>query len=443
MTTNMETNNISLVRQRANKLYKKYNLSVPVNLDTIIREKNIVVSYAENHLGIDGMCQLQKNPPEIILNTETTYEPRRRFTLAHEIGHICIPWHTGVDLCSLDDPYVRIDGQRMINTQELEANIFASELLMPTDWLKATFQLNTTNLSALVSQICEASNTSIMACFFALENVLPAGDLFFVKRESDDFWKLFRSVNTNCFYMSVTNAIPFYDKICNWKTSLYIYPYNIIHYKITPAPNLATLNDVYLTCQANMEDFLFTISDGHLITIIPYIDQIVDALVDKYYVIVKIGDIFQRHFRHKDTAIRLHKHHEDIDELYDYVERNFHCYGKIDFTVDSCIVWIKEYWRGGNVIDTEIDPNLLLKSIVPEVYLAENSQHMLQSIHGVIASINSTHKTASREELYHLAKLRFETDPKYEGFVAHKSFEKYISAKTASLFKKRNERRRK
>ena len=65
----MEINNISLVRQRANKLYKKYSLSVPVNLDTIIREKNIVVSYEENPLGIDGMCQLQKNPPEIILNT--------------------------------------------------------------------------------------------------------------------------------------------------------------------------------------------------------------------------------------------------------------------------------------------------------------------------------------------------------------------------------------
>ena len=188
---------------------------------------------------------------------------------------------------------------------------------------------------------------------------------------------------------------------------------------------------------------MFAISGGNPITIIPYIDQIVNALADKYYVVVKIADIFQRHFRHKDTTIRLHEHHEDIDELYDYVERKFHCYGKIDFTVDSCIVWIKEYWRGSNVIDTEIDPNLLLKSIVAELYWEEDSQHMLQSINGSMASINSTHKTASREELYHLAKLRFETDPKYEDFVAHKSFEKYISAKTASLIAKRNERQKK
>ena len=176
---------------------------------------------------------------------------------------------------------------------------------------------------------------------------------------------------------------------------------------------------------------------------IPYIDQIIDALDDKYYVIVKIGDILQRHFRHKDTAIRLHESHEDIDELYDYVERSFRCYGKIDFSIDFCIVWIKECWRGSNVTDTEIDPNLLLKNIVAELYCEDDSLHMLQSINGAIANINSTHKTASRGELYHLAKLRFETDPKYEDFVAHRAFEKYISAKTASLIAKRNERRRK
>lgn len=436
----MEINNISLVRQRANKLYKKYSLSVPVNLDTIIREKNIVVSYKENQVGIDGMCQLQKNPPEIILNTETVYEQRRRFTLAHEIGHICIPWHTGVDLCSLDNPYVRIDGQHMINTQELEANIFASELLMPTDWLKENFELNTTSLSTLVKQICDAANTSIMACFFALENVLPAGDLFFVKKESDDFWKAFRSVNTNCFYISVTKAIPFYDKICNWKSSFSLSWYNVIHYKITPAPNFAILNDIYINCQSNIENFLVAISGGNPITMVPYIDQILNALDDKYYVVVKIGDTFLRRFRHKDTGIRLYEYHEDLDDIYGYVEQNFHCYGKFDFNADSRIIWIKEYWRGSDVVNIEVDPNLLLKNIVAELYWEGNAQHMLQSINGVMASLNGTHKAVSREELYHLAKLKFETNPKYKNFVTHKDFEKYISSKSASLVAKRTER---
>src|SRR4051794_9187047 len=34
--------------------------------------------------------------PRILLNTNSTkYEPRKRFTLSHEVGHIKIPWHCG------------------------------------------------------------------------------------------------------------------------------------------------------------------------------------------------------------------------------------------------------------------------------------------------------------------------------------------------------------
>lgn len=438
----METNRLSLVRQRANKLYKKYDLSVPVNLDTIISEKHIDVSYEENQVGIDGLCQLQKNPPKIILNTEMTFEPRRRFTIAHEIGHICIPWHTGVDLCSLDDPYVRVQGQRMVNTQELEANVFASELLMPTEWLKQTYQLNTKNLSGLVEAICGTANTSIMACFYALENVLPAGDLFFVKRDHDEFWRSFRSVNTNCFYISVANAIPFFDKVCFWRKEFRLSWYDVIHYKISPAPDFSTLNEVYRECNASFEDMLSAISGGNILSIVPYIDRIVDTLHEKFYVIIKISDVFFRHFRHSDTAIRMHDHYDSIDDLYNYIREHFYSYGKIELPNDSCILWVKECWRGDGIVNTKIEPNALLKRIVEELYWFEDSHHMLQSINGTMASINSTHKTASQQELYHLAKVRFETDPRFESFSKHEYFEKYISGKTESLIAKRNERQK-
>lgn len=70
-------------------------------------------------------------------------------------------------------------------------------------------------------------------------------------------------------------------------------------------------------------------------------------------------------------------------------------------------------------------------------YLAQlvdrTPRSILQSINGMMASINSTHKTASQQELYHLAKVRFETDPRFESFSKHEYFEKYISGKTESL----------
>ena len=436
--TKRETNRLSLVRRRANALYEKYDLSVPVDLDIIIRKKHIEVSYEENQVGIDGLCKLQKNPPKIILNTEITFEPRRRFTMAHEIGHICIPWHTGVDLCSLDDPYIKIQGQKMVNTQELEANTFASELLMPTEWLKQKFDLNTKNLFGLVDEICRTANTSIMACFYALENVLPAGDLFFVKTDIGEFWKPFRSVDTNCFYVSVVNAIPFYDKICYWKKEFQISRYNVIHYKIPPAPDLSTLNEVYLACNANMEELLSAITGGNPILAIPYIDQIVNTLNDKFYVVIKIANVCFRHFRHSETAVRMYTdHYDDIDELYGYIKSNFYSYGRLDFSQDSCMLWVKECWRGDTISNTYIDPHEWLKIIVDELYLPEKAQHMLQSINGVMANINSTHKKASKEELYHFAKVKYETDPKYQEFAKHPCFEQYISGKVESLISKR------
>lgn len=439
--TKMEINRLSLVRQRANALYEKYDLSVPVDLDIIIRKKHIEVSYEENQVGIDGLCKLQKNPPKIILNTDMTFEPRRRFTMAHEIGHICIPWHTGIDLCSLDNPYIKIQGQQMVNTQELEANIFASELLMPTEWLKQTFELNTENLSDLVKEICSAANTSIMACFYALENVLPTGELFFVKTDIGEFWKPFRSVDTNCFYVSVANAIPFYDKVCYWKKAFQLSRYNVIHYKIAPAPDFSTLNEVYLACHGNIDELLSVITGGNPISAIPYIDQIVNTLDDMFYIVIKIGDACFRHFRHRETAIRMHTdYYEDVDGLYDYIQSNFYSYGRLDFSPDSCMLWVKECWRGDTFSNTQSDPNELLKIVVGDLYPPEISHYMLQSINGAIASINSTYKTASREQLYHLAKVRFETDPKYKAFANHHCFEQYVSGKVARLIEKRKGR---
>lgn len=433
----MEINRLPLVRQRANTLYKRLNLSVPVDLEKIIHKKHIEIVEKENHVGIDGLCQLQKVPPTIILNTEVKYEPRRRFTIAHEIGHICIPWHTGVDLCSLDDPYVKIHGQQMVNTQELEANTFASELLMPTEWLKQTFKLNTDDLSALVTQICHAANTSIMACFYALENVLPAGELFFVKTDAAEYWKPFRSIDTYSFPISITKTIPFYDTISYWKKEYRISIYNVIHYKTSPAPDFSTLNDIYLACNSKIEELLSAITGGHPISAIPYINRIINSLIDKYYVVIQLGELFFRHFRHSETVIRMYDHYDNIEEMYDYIQQNFYDYGRIDFLPGFTMLWVKECWRGNNISDAEIDPNELLKIIVTELYPPDISHHMLQSINGIMASINSTHKTASRDQLYHFAKVRFETDPKYTYFAEHYYFDKYISGKTASLIRKR------
>lgn len=63
---------------------------------------------------------------KITVNSDTKYEPRKRFSIAHEIGHYLLD-HNKVHY---DNPGT-LDCYRQGN-QEAEANEFASELLMPT-----------------------------------------------------------------------------------------------------------------------------------------------------------------------------------------------------------------------------------------------------------------------------------------------------------------------
>lgn len=62
---------------------------------------------------------------------------RRRFTIAHEIGHLVLHPKTGVHL---DQVMVQMRNSRSSdgsNHEEVEANRFAAELLMPEDFLLA------------------------------------------------------------------------------------------------------------------------------------------------------------------------------------------------------------------------------------------------------------------------------------------------------------------
>ena len=70
--------------------------------------------------------------PLIILNKKRN-PLRKRFTLAHELGHLKIPWHIGTFFC-----HTSYDAQfkdSLYYITETEANKFAAELLMPSAWL--------------------------------------------------------------------------------------------------------------------------------------------------------------------------------------------------------------------------------------------------------------------------------------------------------------------
>ncbi len=75
-------------------------------------------------------------PAEVWINPlENSYVPRRRFTLAHEIGHFCM--HGSTDRHEfIDDKNTMNRSESYWNRYESEANRFAATLLMPKELLE-------------------------------------------------------------------------------------------------------------------------------------------------------------------------------------------------------------------------------------------------------------------------------------------------------------------
>lgn len=79
----------------------------------------------------DGFIVCLGNQKEIFINDKIHHRPRRRFTMAHEIGHGILDHDIG------RVHYRNNENDSQTDMQELQANVFARDLLMPATVLAA------------------------------------------------------------------------------------------------------------------------------------------------------------------------------------------------------------------------------------------------------------------------------------------------------------------
>lgn len=152
----------------------------------------------------DGKIVRGKTKTLIKVNSQIPYEGRKRFTIAHEIGHLLM--HDKLDVhndnANTLNWFNNTEKQLQKGYQEWEANDFASELLMPKDlFIK---EVNGKKFSPmLLKQIAQRFNTTITATVFRYLQ-LDISPLFIsfisngvVKywRISSDFWVKVKDIN--------------------------------------------------------------------------------------------------------------------------------------------------------------------------------------------------------------------------------------------------------
>lgn len=98
-----------------------------VNIFHLLEDKGIVVIELKNVTEkFDGVSFVTDNGIPIIIINKNFPNDRKRFTLAHELGHVLM--HNSGDF--------PVPEHRTLNEKENEANRFASEFLMPKDAIK-------------------------------------------------------------------------------------------------------------------------------------------------------------------------------------------------------------------------------------------------------------------------------------------------------------------
>lgn len=114
-------------------LYNECGITDPLELpiETIISSKNILIK-EEQIDGAEGRIIMKEHFGIITINSSIDFYPKKRFILAHELGHFELHRHFKKGF-SDNDETLNHSSQPYFSQEEIEANEFAAEFLMPSE----------------------------------------------------------------------------------------------------------------------------------------------------------------------------------------------------------------------------------------------------------------------------------------------------------------------
>lgn len=155
------------VEKMAARLLARHNLRPPYDLEALalnyatVEQHHFPLDADGVTIGIGG-----EKKPQVLINSDSP-ETRKKFTLAHELGHIIIPWHTGTIVSHLG----KIEASEEYRRMESEANQFAAELLLPSSWISEK-ESEFSSVENLISSILDDSGASRDAVLIKIFNTI-------------------------------------------------------------------------------------------------------------------------------------------------------------------------------------------------------------------------------------------------------------------------------
>ncbi|WP_345969466.1 ImmA/IrrE family metallo-endopeptidase [Sulfurimonas sp. HSL1-6] len=152
--------------------------NIPVDIEGLIRFLEIEIDTKPDFkkMKVLGSISIKENRPVIWVNRiSNQMEERKRFTLAHELGHFMMHiaplshWSTETGFLDKEIGFNRDDDW---NHDEMEANRFAAQLLMPSDAVEREYrQVGTEDKTKVIENLAQKFQVSKLAMKYRLETL--------------------------------------------------------------------------------------------------------------------------------------------------------------------------------------------------------------------------------------------------------------------------------
>lgn len=181
---------VDAARNLAALLVERNQLIPPIDIEELLALRADVECVDWPAAVVDAvMLRRPGERPQVFYRPVPENRGRERFTLAHELGHIVLPWHLGNAAC--------VPGGREVDpetaTEEDQADTFASCLLAPDGWLKELADRQRNSMSELLEEL-QTAELSTTASLLAVRRVLMAGWVFQINNQLS----LYSSPGTVC-----------------------------------------------------------------------------------------------------------------------------------------------------------------------------------------------------------------------------------------------------
>lgn len=140
----------------------------PIRPREIVKQLQVLLHEVDAADRFDGWILQIDGSAAICINRAIASEPRKSFTVAHELGHFRLSWHNRQPQCLRQD----IETLHSVKTEEAEANEFAAELLMPEDMVCPLVEGGEIGLGG-IQQIADTFETSFTSSAYRYISFTP------------------------------------------------------------------------------------------------------------------------------------------------------------------------------------------------------------------------------------------------------------------------------